>query len=73
MYNIQTLQANYELPDLQTLTGSYLCHNHPLILSEQLDSDIAHLMDALLQAFKTLQVTVPTFNDDGYNLYRRSY
>jgi len=31
MYNIQTLQAIYELPELQRLTGSYLRHNHPLI------------------------------------------
>jgi len=70
MYNIQTLQAIYELPDLQTLTGSYLRHNHPLISSEQLDSDVARLMDAPLEAFNTLQVAVPTFNDDGYNLHR---
>ena len=70
MYNIHTLQAIYELPDLQTLTGSYLCHNHPLISSEQPDSDVACLMDAPLEAFNTLQVIVPTFNDNGYNLHR---
>jgi len=27
-------------------------------------------MDARLEAFNTLQVAVPTFNDDGYNLHR---
>jgi len=70
MYNIQILQAIYEPPDLQTLTGSYLRHNHPLILSEQLDSDVARLMDALLEAVNILQVVLPTFNDDGYNLHR---
>jgi len=70
IYNIQTLQAIYELPDLQTLTGSYLRHNHPLISSEQLDSDVARLMDAPLGAFNTLQVAVLTYNDDGYNLHR---
>ena len=31
MYNIKTLQAICELPDLQTPTGSYLRHNHHLI------------------------------------------
>ena len=70
MYNIQTLQAIYEPPDLQTLTGRYLRHNHPLISSEQLDSVIVRLMDAPVEAFNTLQVAVPTFNDAGYNLHR---
>jgi len=70
MSNIQTLQAIYEFPDLQTLTGTYLCHSYALISSEQLDSDVECIMDAPLEAFNTLQVTVPTFNDDGYNLHR---
>ena len=70
MYNIQTWQAIYKLTNLQTLTGSYLGHNHPLTSSVQLDSDVARLMDDPPKAFNTLQVAVLTFNDDGYNLHR---
>jgi len=69
MFNIQTLQAIYEVPNPQTLTGSYLHHKHPLISSTHMDSDFAHFIDALLKAFNALQVTVPTFNNDWYNLY----
>jgi len=70
MYNIQTLQAIYELPDLQTLTGGYLRHNHPFMWSEELEPDVARRMDSPLEALNTLQVPVPTFNDNGYNLHR---
>jgi len=72
IHNIQTLQTVYELPDLETLTGSRLRRNQlePHISSEQLDSDFARLMDAPIKAFNTLQVAVPTFNDVGYNLHR---
>jgi len=71
IHNIQTLQMVYELLDLETLTGSYLLHNQlePHVSSEQLDSNVARLMDTPLEVFNTLQVAVPTFNDNEYNLY----
>jgi len=54
------------------LTGCYLRRNQLELpaTTEQVDSDVAHLVDAPREAFNTLQVAVPTFNDDGYNLHR---
>jgi len=71
IHNMQTLQTVYQLPTLETLTGSYLRRNQlePHVSSEQLYSEVARLMDAPLETFNTLQVAVPTFNNDGYNLH----
>ena len=69
IHNTHTLQTIFELPDLQTLTSIYLRCNQIHGLSHQVDSDVARLLEAPVEAFNTLQVAVPTFNDDGYNLH----
>jgi hypothetical protein len=69
IYNIQTLQERYELPDLRTLTSMYLLRNAFPELTNP-EPDVERLMDAPLEAFHTLQVAVPTFNDNGHFIHR---
>src|SRR5207253_7271160 len=69
IHNTHTLQMIFEVPDLQTLTSIYLRCNQIHGSSHHVDSDVAHLLEAPVEAFNTLQVTMPTFTDDGYNLH----
>ncbi|KAF8432802.1 hypothetical protein BGX38DRAFT_1146329 [Terfezia claveryi] len=61
-------KTHYNLPDLLTLTARYLAR-YPYWQSSDTETDIARLMDALLEAFIILQVAVPTFNDDGHMIH----
>ncbi|KAF8447121.1 hypothetical protein BGX38DRAFT_1142934 [Terfezia claveryi] len=68
IHDLETLQTHYKLPDLLTLTARYLAR-YPYRQSSDPETDVAHLMDAPLEAFITLQVSVPTFNDDGQMIH----
>ena len=65
IYNLRTLEAEYQLPDIQSLTMKYLTNN----LYYDSASDMSHLTSAILEAFNTLQVAVPTFNDNGDTIH----
>ncbi|KAF8453244.1 hypothetical protein BGX38DRAFT_423396 [Terfezia claveryi] len=43
---------------------------YPYRQSSDTETDVARFMDAPLEAFVTLQVAVPTFNDDGHMIHR---
>ncbi|KAF8439589.1 hypothetical protein BGX38DRAFT_1318767 [Terfezia claveryi] len=68
IHDLETLQTHYKLPDLLTLTARYLAR-YPYRQSSDPETDVAHLIDAPLEAFITLQVSVPTFNDDGQMIH----
>ncbi|KAF8418320.1 hypothetical protein EV426DRAFT_679831 [Tirmania nivea] len=68
IYNLETLQKLYQLPDLRALTRTYLARHHYAQSSDP-ESDMTRLQDAPLEAFHTLQVAVPTFNGDGHMLH----
>ncbi|KAF8446542.1 hypothetical protein BGX38DRAFT_1194617, partial [Terfezia claveryi] len=72
IYNLETLQTHYKLPDLLTVTASYLAQ-HPFRQLSDPETDAARLMDTPLEAFLMLQVAVPTFNDDGHMIHRIHY
>jgi hypothetical protein len=69
VFNLKTLATYYHLPDLQALTTLFLMNN---IYNASPDptSDAAHLVDAPLDAFHTLQMAVKTFDDNGYILHK---
>ena len=64
IYNLETLAAHYDLPDLQTLTSQYLFSS---IFKSS--SDLAHLINAPLEAFRKLRVPVEAFDHDRYILH----
>lgn len=67
IYNLDTLADQYNLPDLQTLTKRYLIHIYHT--SAQPTSDATRFKDAPIEAFHTLQIPVPTFDNDGHILH----
>ncbi|KAF8427653.1 hypothetical protein BGX38DRAFT_1278672 [Terfezia claveryi] len=67
IHNLQTLQTLYQLPDLLSLTSTFLACNYPQ--SSDLESDVTRLQHTPVEVFNTLQVAVPTFNDNGYMLH----
>ncbi|KAF8441952.1 hypothetical protein BGX38DRAFT_1144152 [Terfezia claveryi] len=56
------------LPQYSTEISRYLAR-YPYRQSSDTETDVARLMDAPLKAFITLQVAVPTFNDDGHMIH----
>jgi len=69
IFNLSTLQDHYQLPDLKALTTRYLIRN-PFQDAQEPQASADQLIDAPLEAFNTLQVPIPTFNNDGYLLHR---
>jgi len=65
IYNLRTLEAEYQLLDIQSLTMKYLTNN----LYYDSAFDASHLRSTILEAFHTLQVTIPTFNDDSDTIH----
>ncbi|KAF8431554.1 hypothetical protein BGX38DRAFT_1146610 [Terfezia claveryi] len=53
------------------LTSTFLAHNYPQ--SSDLESDITRLQYTPVEVFNTLQVAVPTFNDDRNILHHLRY
>src|SRR5258706_5242904 len=63
-YNLHTLEVHYQISDLQELTMIFLTQN------SYTPSYIYDLKHAPLEAFNTLQVPVPTFDNDGHVLHK---
>ena len=72
VFNLRTLAMYYCLPDLQALTTLFLMSN-TFKTSPDPALDAAHLEDAPIQAFQTLQIAVKTFDDNGYILHNIRY
>ena len=68
IYSLASLAAHYDLTDLLTLTAQYFVKNLFKSAPDP-DFDAAHLVDAPVEAFNTLQVPVQTFNNDGHILH----
>ena len=68
IYNLNTLQVHYCLDDLSTVTTTFLKRN-PFCDAGDPESDAHRLINAPMEAFKTLQLAVATFNDDGHDLH----
>ena len=69
IYDLDTLTTLYELPDLQNLTTEYLISN-TYKHSPDPATAAAHLTDAPIEAFNTLSIAVPTFNNDGHIVHK---
>jgi len=69
IFDLSTLQDHYQLPDLKALTTQYLIRN-PFQDGQEPQASADQLMDVPLEAVNTLQVPIPTFNNDGYLLHR---
>ena len=67
IYNLHTLEVHYQISDLQELTIIFLIQNSYTL------SYIHDLKHAPLEAFNTLQVPVPTFDNDRHVLYKLRY
>ena len=68
IYNLETLATYYSLPDLQMLTSQYL-NSSEFKSSPDLTSEVAELIYAPLEAFRTLQVKVEPFDHDGHVIH----
>jgi len=66
--NLGTLEAKYQLHDVRSLTLTYPTNN-PDSASNNSASEVSHLISAALEAFNTLQVAIPTFNNDGDTIH----
>ena len=64
IYNLHTLEVYYQISDLQELTMIFLTQN---AYTPNYIHDLKH---APLEAFNTLQVPVPTLNNDGHVLHK---
>ena len=64
IYNLKTLATYYSLPYLQMLTSPYL-NSSDFKSSPDLTSEVAELINAPLETFRTLQVKVEAFDHDG--------
>ena len=69
VFNLQTLAAEYELPELPALTKDFLI-SHIYNDSVGAATDAADLMDAPLEAFHTLEVPLQMFNNSGHILHK---
>ena len=65
IYNLETLATYYSLPNLQMLTSQYL-NSSDFKSSPDLISEVAELINAPLEAFRTLQVKVEAFDHYGH-------
>ena len=72
IYNLNTLRVHYCLDDLSTLTTTFLMRNTFCDAADP-ESDAHRLINTPLQVFKTLQLAVATFNDDGHEVHHVRY
>jgi len=68
IYDLRSLEAEYQLPSVRSLTMTYLVDNL-YSASNNPAFELSRLISAPLEAFNTLQVAVPTFNDDGDTIH----
>jgi len=68
IYDLRSLEAEYQLPGMRSLTMTYLADNL-YSASNNTAFELSHWISAPLDAFNTLQVAVPTFNDDGNTIH----
>jgi len=68
IYDLRSLEAECQLPGMRSLTMTYLADNL-YSASNNPAFKVSHLISAPLEAFNTLQVTIPTFNDDGDTIH----
>ena len=72
IYNVETLAIYYSLPDLQMLTSQYL-NSSDFKSFPDLTSEVAELINAPIEAFRTLQVKVEAFDHDGHVIHDVQY
>jgi len=72
IYDLRSLETEYQLPNVRSLTMIYLADNL-YSASNNLAFELSHLISAPLEVFNTLQVAIPTFNEDGDTIHHARY